>query len=226
MHILLTGGSRGIGRAFADVVLRNGARLSVCARSTAPLQALKEQGAFTRALSVTDAPAVQAWIQDAVAEHGPIDAVVNNAAVLGPKARLETYSLDEWRTVMDVNVDGPFIVSQAALPHMVTPGGRLLVFTSYLGRHAIERFGAYCASKFAVEGLARLIHEENSSRGLLSVAVDPGRVQSEMLKAAAETDDVSECNTALMAGEALWSLITTMTPEQSGQTVALFGQEL
>ena len=106
---------------------------------------------------------------------------------------------------------------------MVTPGGGF-VFTSYLvdmplSDRSVLRQQICCRR-------ARLIHEENSPQGLLSVAVDPGRVQSEMLKAAAETDDVSECNTALMAGEALWSLITTMTPERSGRTIALSGRNL
>lgn len=223
---MLTGGSRGIGRAFAQVALRSGARLTVCARSSEPLKILERDGAVTRALDVTDSAAVADWVQAGVSAHGPIDVVVNNAALLGPKSRLEDYPLDAWRSVMDVNVDGPFIVTQAALPHLVKQGGLFITFTSYLGRHAIERFGAYCASKFAVEGLVRLIHEEHSGRGVMSIAVDPGRVQSEMLKAAAETDDVSEHNTAHAAGEALLSLIQNMTPEKSGTTIGLFNQEL
>ena len=226
MHILLTGGSRGIGHAFAQVALRYGANLTVCARSAEPLQSLQAQGALAHALDVTDASAVSNWVQAGVAAHGPIDVVINNAALLGPKDRIEDYSVDAWRAVMDVNVDGPFIVARAALPHVRRPGARFIVFTSYLGRHAIERFGAYCASKFAVEGVARLIHEENHSEGVMSIAVDPGRVQSEMLKAAAETDDVSEHNTALSAGEALWRLIHDLTPAQSGTTLALFDQGL
>ena len=226
MHILLTGASRGIGRGFAETVLEQGASLSVCARTPHSLDTLAAKGAHAQVLDVTDATAVQRWVTAAVAQHGPIDAVVNNAALLGPKATVADYSIDAWRQVMDVNVDGPFLVTKAAIPHLRLPGARLVVFTSYLGRHAIERFGAYCASKYAVEGLARLLHEELHDRGAISIAVDPGRVQSEMLKAAAETDDVSEHNTSKAAGAALWQLVQDLNREDSGKTHALFGQEL
>ncbi|MEC8024547.1 MAG: SDR family oxidoreductase, partial [Myxococcota bacterium] len=109
MHILLTGASRGIGRGFAETVLEQGASLSVCARTPHSLDTLAAKGAHAHVLDVTDATAVQRWVTAAVAQHGPIDAVVNNAALLGPKATVADYSIDAWRQVMDVNVDGPFL---------------------------------------------------------------------------------------------------------------------
>ena len=223
LHIAITGASRGIGRALAVECASRGARLTVCARSEAPLQdVVATLGATGGVLDVRNALAVEAWLRSGVVRAGPIDVLVNNAALLGPKETLTDYPLEDWREVMDVNVNGAFVVTRAALPHMRRPGGIVLHMTSYLGLVALPRFGAYCASKFAVEGLARLVAEEHREDGLISCAVDPGMVQTDMLRAAAETDDVAEYPTAAEAAVAFANLIESLEAADSGQTRPLF----
>jgi len=222
-HIVVTGASRGIGRAVALACARAGARLSVCARSEAPLTELAATtGAVGAVVDVRDPVSVDNWLSTSVRQFGPIDVLINNAAILGPKAELADYPLADWQQVMTVNVDGCFVVARRALSDMRRPGGAMLFMTSYLGRHALPRFGAYCASKFAVEGLARLVHEEHSASGLISACVDPGMVGTDMLVAAQESDDLSGHPSPEQAGEAFVALIAGLETAQSGQTLDLF----
>ncbi len=222
-HIVITGASRGIGRALSYACVSAGARVSICARSQASLeQVAAETSAVGGVLDVRSPDSVRTWIEAGIRQNGPIDCVVNNAAMLGPKQSVLEYPLETWREVIDINVSGVLVVSQACLPHLVRPGGALLHLTSYLGRNALPRYGAYCASKFAVEGLARLLHEEHhESEGLISVCVDPGMVQTEMLKAAAETDDVSEHTPVDVAAAAFVRVIAGLEARHSGQTLDL-----
>ncbi len=224
-HIVITGASRGIGRALAYECARRGAHLTICARSEAEItQVGTETSAVAGVVDVCNPDAVEAWIGMGTGHFGPIHALINNAALLGPKCELKDYPLDQWQQVMAVNTTGIFVVTKAALPFMVRPGGVMAHMTSFLGRNAIPRFGAYCASKFAVEGFARLVAEEHAAEGLISFASDPGMVQTDMLVAAAETDEVSEHPTTEQAGVAFADLIQSAEPEASGTTQYLFGR--
>ncbi|MFT5429989.1 MAG: NAD(P)-dependent dehydrogenase (short-subunit alcohol dehydrogenase family) [Myxococcota bacterium] len=222
-HVVITGASRGIGRGVAEACARAGARLTLCARSEGPLTELSSRlAAVGGILDVRDPSAVSDWLAAGVRQNGPIDVVFNNAALLGPKVELADYPLADWQQVMTVNVDGSFVVTQQALPHMKRPGGALIFMTSFLGRNAIPRFGAYCASKFAIEGLSRLVHEEHHAEGLISVCLDPGMVATDMLVAAQESDDVAAHPTPEAAGERFVQLIAGLTPAHSGQGISLF----
>ena len=170
-------------------------------------------------VDVTDSDAVRNWLEAGLRANGPIDMVVNNAAILGPKSRLADYPIDEWRQVMDINVTGLFVVTRAVLPHM-SPGGILAHLTSFLGRNALPGFGAYCASKFGVEAIARLVAVEHPE--LVSLAVDPGKVATDMLRAAMESDDVSESPTPAEAATRFADLLERAGPALTGTTQSLF----
>lgn len=221
-HIVITGASRGIGRALAHACVSAGAEVTICARTESLLgDVAAATGAVGGVLDVRDPVAVADWLEAGVRQNGPIDCLVNNAAMLGPMGPLLDYPLETWREVMDINVAGVLVVSQAALPRMRRPGGGLLHMTSFLGRNALPRYGAYCPSKHAVEGLARLIHEEHHTEGLVSACVDPGMVQTEMLKAATGMDDVSEFTPVDQAVAAFVRLIGGLSQEHSGRTLSL-----
>lgn len=221
-HIVITGASRGIGHAVARACAAQGARLSICARSAPPIEDLCAQlGAVGGVFDITDPAPVKAWMDTATRANGPIDVLLNNAALLGPKCELATYPLHDFSEVMHVNVTGTFVVTQAALPYMRRPGGVMLHMSSYLGRVPLPRYGAYCASKFAVEGLAGLVAEEHKDEGLISCAIDPGMVQTEMLKHAAELDDVSQFTPVNEAAAAFCRLMATVTAEHNGKTLML-----
>lgn len=221
----MTGASQGIGRALALECARRGARVSVCARSDEALTAVAaEVAGVGGVIDICDEHAVTTWLHAATSQSGPIDVLVNNAGMLGPKATLAEYPLDAWREVFEVNAVGTFVVTQAALPHMTRPGGIMAHVSSYLGRFALPRYGAYCASKFAVEGLARLVAEEHRDEGLISVAIDPGMVGTEMLKAAQESDDVSGAPTPAEAAIAFADLLERLGPDDTASTQSIFPQ--
>ncbi len=182
MHILITGAGRGLGRSLASVSARSGHSVSICSR-TAPAVAL-EHGVRHWFADVADAGSIAAFVLGAVSVHGAIDVFVNNAAVLGGKGRIEDANANDVRSTIEINVTGAFLALAAVLPHVRRPGARLLHLSSYVGRVALPRYGAYAVSKFAMEGLARLAAAENPD--LISIAVDPGMVATDMLTAALE----------------------------------------
>ncbi len=224
-HIVVTGASRGIGRALALALFRHGARISICARSHDAIESLcKETQALGAVLDIRDESAVDNWIDAAVMQYGPIDGLINNAAILGPKEDFKDYPLERFKEVLDVNIMGLVVVNRIALPRMVRPGGVVLHTSSYLGRHGLPRYGAYCLSKFALEGLSQLIAEEYREEGIVSCSVDPGMVQTEMLKEAMECEDVSEHVDPNDAAEAYCKLLMSVDMDQSGTPLDLFPQ--
>ncbi len=98
----------------------------------------------------------------------------------------------------------------------------MLHMSSYLGRHGLPRYGAYCASKFGVEGIAQLVAEEHRDEGLISCSVDPGMIRTDMLRAAMETDDVAEFPSPEEAAQAFETLITQLSQDDSGRPLELF----
>ena len=222
-HIVLSGVSRGVGNRLAHGLLSAGARVSVCARSADALvdfHALDQANAH--ALDITERAAVDHWITTGVQAFGPIDAVINNAAILGSMQPIAEYKPDDWAAVMAVNVTGTFQVTQATLPHVVRPGGIYLHVSSYLGRHGLERYGAYSASKFGVEGLAQVLAEEHRAEGIISCAIDPGMIQTDMLRAAMGTDDVSDHHSVDDATNAFMNVLKTITMDDSGKPINLW----
>lgn len=224
-HIVVTGVSRGIGRALTDCLAGRGAKLTVCARDQESMTILDAHpNILGRALSINQRAAVQSWIADGVAASGPIDVLINNVGMLGPMMPMDDYPPDQWQQVLETNLMGTFHVVQAALPHVVRPGGIMLHVSSYLGRHGLENYGAYCVSKFGIEGMAQILAEEHRHEGIISCAIDPGMVQTEMLRAAMGTDDVSEHHTPEQAADAFIHILQDLTLEDSGRPINLWNE--
>ncbi len=189
-------------------------RVSASVRSQSAREQLVRLGCAATVLDVRDAAAVEAWFE----AIGPHDALLNNAAVLGPRRSLLETTPEDVREVLHTNVVGAFTVARAALRHLV-PGGRMFHVSSYLGRHALPDYGAYCLSKFALEGLARVVACENPA--LLSVALDPGMVQTDMLRDARLGGPIDDATTAEAAAVRVLDLFATLPLETSGTTVSL-----
>jgi len=139
---------------------------------------------------------------------------------------MNDYPPEQWQQVLETNLVGTFNVVQAALPHVVRPGGIMLHVSSYLGRHGLENYGAYCVSKFGIEGMAQILAEEHRQEGIISCAIDPGMVQTEMLCAAMGTDDVSEHHTPEQAANAFVQILQEITLEDSGRPINLWNESL
>ncbi|MDH6114797.1 NAD(P)-dependent dehydrogenase (short-subunit alcohol dehydrogenase family) [Kitasatospora sp. MAP12-15] len=184
--VLITGTSSGIGLAAAVAAARAGfttvATLRNPQRADALRKAAEEAGVELdiRPLDVTDAASVADCVAGVVADHGRLDAVVNNAGA-GHLGTLEGESLDDVRAVMEVNFFGVVQVSKAALPHLRATGGRLITVSSVGGVIGQPFNEAYCAAKFAVEGFMESLAPVAASVGVTVSVVEPGAVASEFV---------------------------------------------
>ena len=192
---IVTGGSRGLGRALATELARRGWALVLDARrapeldaTTADLRALTTVTAVPG--DVTD-PAHRDALVRAATELGTLALVVNNASTLGasPLPRVDELDPAVLRTVFETNVVAPVALVQAALRHLV-PGGTILNVTSDAGVEAYEAWGGYGASKAALEHLSRVLALEHPDITVL--VVDPGDMRTEMHQDAFPGEDISD----------------------------------
>jgi NAD(P)-dependent dehydrogenase (short-subunit alcohol dehydrogenase family) len=154
----------------------------------ATLEACRRAGARADglALDLADGVSTDAAGAAAVAELGRVDALVNNAGLLGPRLALAEVPLDEWERVMTVNVTNMVRLTQRVLPAMAD-GGVVVNLTS--GAAGRPRWGAYGVSKAAVDAITRSLREELAERGLRCVAVNPGPARTRMRAAAYPDED-------------------------------------
>jgi NAD(P)-dependent dehydrogenase (short-subunit alcohol dehydrogenase family) len=191
---LVTGASQGLGRALALACAREGANLVISSRSADSLEPVAEE-ARASGVEVLDVPAdlsrsedVQELVDAAAERFGKIDVLVNNAGLLGPRVRIEEYPEDEWRTVLDANLTGPFLVSKAAIPHM-REGASVINVTSGVSIEGRAEWGAYSVSKFGLEGLTQILAAELKDQGIRVNSVDPGGMRTDMRAAAYPDED-------------------------------------
>ncbi|GGM64344.1 SDR family NAD(P)-dependent oxidoreductase [Dactylosporangium sucinum] len=175
---LVTGSSRGFGRALVTAALDAGDPVVATARKPEVLQDLVDRHGDrvrTFALDVTDPASAQAAVDAAVASFGRIDVVVNNAGYANI-APIETAPSDDVRRQIETNFWGVYNVSRAALPAMKRQGsGTIVQFSSVGGRvGGTPGLGAYQAAKFAVDGLTRVLAAETAPFGIRYLVVEPG----------------------------------------------------
>jgi NAD(P)-dependent dehydrogenase (short-subunit alcohol dehydrogenase family) len=192
MRVVVTGASRGLGRALAEGFAAEGARVVVTATSERHLEGtmarLRSRGAEAHgiALDLGDLDAVAEAAAQTVAVLGRVDVVVNNASLLGRRVPLADYPLDTWEAVMAVNVTGTVAWTQALIPAM-SQGGAIITVTS--GAAGRAGWGAYGVSKLAMEGVTTMLREELRDTGIRCVAVNPGPLRTTMRAAAYPDED-------------------------------------
>lgn len=178
---LITGVSSGLGRAFAEGALEAGHRVVGTVRKdddAAAFDALSDR-AHARMLDVTDDAAVVRTVADVESTIGPLDVVIANAGY-GLEGIFEETSLDDMRSQFATNVFGVAATLQAALPHMRRRrSGHLMAVTSMGGLMAVPGMSAYCASKFAVEGLLESVRKEVAPFGIRVTAIEPGSFRTD-----------------------------------------------
>jgi len=183
-RIVLTGCTRGLGRAMAEYFISQGSTVLGCGRSAAEIATLRKSFGAPHdfaAVDVSQDSAVQDWVAR-VLEGGAPDLLVNNAAVIAPNAPLWQVSAEDFARVVDVNVKGVANVIRHFVPAMIERNSGVIVnFSSGWGRSASPEVAPYCASKWAIEGLTQALAQELPS-GLAAVALNPGIIDTEMLR--------------------------------------------
>jgi NAD(P)-dependent dehydrogenase (short-subunit alcohol dehydrogenase family) len=187
MVALITGGGRGIGRAIALRLAKNGFDVAIASRSPAELAATaKEAGGKTLAIAadVSHASEVKGMVQRTESELGPIELLVNNAGIAGPMGPFWETDPDEWWRCEEVNVRGPMLCSHAVLPGMMRRNaGRILNLSSGAGVRAVPNMGAYALSKAAMMRFSEQLALELAPHGIQVFAIRPGVVRTQMVEA-------------------------------------------
>lgn len=200
---LITGASRGLGRALAVEFARQGASLVINSRVNS-VEALRETEALVRTLNapvlsvvadVSDRADVERLTGEALARFGRVDVLVNNASALGPTPMpfLADTSIEEFKDVLRTNVTGPFMLTRALVGQMLARGnGSIINVSSDAGAVGYPTWGAYGVSKAALDHLTRVWAAELEGTGVRINSVDPGDMDTAMKRASEPDGDASQ----------------------------------
>jgi NAD(P)-dependent dehydrogenase (short-subunit alcohol dehydrogenase family) len=183
--VLITGATRGLGRAMADEFIRQGHTVLGCGRSRRIIEQLRRQFVSPHDFSVMDVSSdndVKAWADRLLDSYGPPELVLNNAGVINRNASLWDVPEQEFSQVIDVNIKGIANIIRHFVPAMVKrKRGVIVNFSSGWGRSTDAEVAPYCATKWAVEGLTQAFAQELPS-GMAAVALNPGIINTDMLQ--------------------------------------------
>ena len=178
---LVTGASRGLGKAMAIALAAEGAKLALAARDREKLEAVaQETGGSVFALDVTSEEEVNALEPKVREALGPVDILINNAGI-NIRKKLVDFSLTEWRSVMDANLTSVFLMCRAFVPHMKGRAyGRIVNMASIMSHVSLPERSAYSASKTALLGLTRALSLELAAEAITVNCISPGPFATEM----------------------------------------------
>ena len=183
--IVITGVSRGCGRALAEEFIRNGHTVIGCGRSEKDIGALQKRFPAPHHFStvdVADDAQVAAWAKKVLAAHSAPDLLLNNAALINRNAPLWQVPAHEFSDVIDVNIKGTANVIRHFAPAMIArQRGVIVNFSSGWGRSTDAEVAPYCATKWAVEGLTQSLAQELPA-GMAAVPLNPGIINTDMLQ--------------------------------------------
>ncbi len=196
---VVTGASKGLGRAIAVSLAGAGARVALVARSADALDAVAAEiggaGVAFRA-DITDEDEVRRLEREMVAAFGRVDILVNNAGI-NLRKPVEEFTLAEWRSVMDTNVTAAFLMCRSFIPRMKGAGyGRIVNMASTMAHVSLPHRSAYSASKAALLGMTRAMALELAAEGITCNTISPGPFATEMNRTLIES---GEANALLVA---------------------------
>src|SRR5262245_10533897 len=221
--IVVTGATRGLGRALVPHFVAAGHTVAGCGRSAAHVAELQQQFGTPHlfaAVDVSDHAAVEAWAEGVLAKIRPPDLLINNAAVMNPIAPLWKIAAADFDRVIDVNVKGVVNSIRAFVPAMVArKTGVIVNLSSGWGRSTAPDVAPYCASKYAVEGLTLAMAQE-LPKGMAAIPLNPGVIATDMLRSAWGAEAGGYQNPEQWAKRAA-SFLLNLGPKDNGKSLSV-----
>lgn len=215
--VLITGVSRGIGKAAALQMAAQGARVYGCARSETLDLGTADSSIQYQSLDLVDGSSVSAWVDSIGEKEGRIDVVINNAGILGPRKELDQIEASEFQETLEVNVLGTYHVLRAAYRWLKKSSlPRVINLSSSVGRKGRAQWGAYSVSKFAVEGLTEVAADELGAANGVVVSLNPGGTATDMRAEAYPDEDQATLPSAEQVGATIIALLTQLESKDNG----------
>jgi 3-oxoacyl-[acyl-carrier protein] reductase len=178
-HLIISGGSRGIGRACVELFSENGFKVTSLSRTGTPDNAV--EGVLYLQCDVKDPESVKNAVDKAIEENGPVDVLISNAGI-SVSGLAQDFKYQDYRDVMDTNFGGLFNLASAVIPFMVRQGkGVILATSSMWGQTGASCEALYSASKGAVDSYIKALAKELGPSGIRVNAVSPGAVDTDMM---------------------------------------------
>lgn len=182
---VVTGGAQGLGFAIARRLIASGARVSLWDTNAEALALAVDNlgpAASGKIVDITDLGGLQLVHAEAEAELGPVSILVNSAGIAGPNATLEDYDPDEWRRVVEINLNGTFYVNKVVVPAMKARNyGRIVNISSVAGKEGNPNLSAYSAAKAGVIGLTKSLGKELAKYDIAVNAITPATAKTRIL---------------------------------------------
>ena len=191
-HLLISGGSRGIGRACVELFARKGYKVSSLSRTGRNEDSVDGVSYFV--CDVKEPESVSKAVNDAISENGNIDVLISNAGI-ARSGLAQDMGFGDYRDIMDTNFGGLFNLTSEVIPHMVRQGkGVILAVSSMWGQTGASCEALYSASKGAVDSYIKSLAKELGPSGIRVNAVSPGAIETDMMKGFGEEDRKAICD--------------------------------
>lgn len=221
--IVLTGCTRGLGKALLDQFASQGHTVIGCGRSLKGIQRLQSELGKPHDFSVVDVAdrrSVESWASRVLGEFGAPDLLINNAAVMNVPRPLWQIPPEEFDQLIDVNIKGTYHTIRSFVPSMVARKSGIIVnFSSGWGRSVDAEVAPYCATKWGIEGLTLALAEELPD-GMAAVPLNPGVIDTEMLRKC-WGENAAGAHKPAAWGKIAAALILSLGPKQNGEQLAV-----
>jgi NAD(P)-dependent dehydrogenase (short-subunit alcohol dehydrogenase family) len=222
-RIVITGVTRGLGRAMLDEFAARGHSVAGCGRSQATIEKLRLKLPAPHrfaTVDVADDMQVGQWARHVLTTMGPPDILINNAALTNTPAPLWEVPAAEFAALIDVNVKGTANMVRHFVPAMIEQGSGVIInFSSGWGRVSAPDAAPYCASKWAIEGLTRSLAQE-LPKGMAAIPLNPGIIDTDMLRRSFG-EAAGEYESATAWAERAVPFLLKLGPKQNGKALTV-----
>ncbi len=229
--ILVTGANRGFGKAMTMDLAKAGATVIMLGRDLGSLETAYDEvvdaGFAEPILYPLDLEGAtpehyQQLQKDVLDNFGQLDGLIHNAGIIGTMMPIEQYDLKLWYSTMQINVNAPFMLTQALIPALnKSADARILFLSSSVGRNARAYWGAYGVSKFAIEGLSKTLSEELEKTNIKTNSLDPRRMRTKMRQTAYPAENADNNPTPESMSPAIVYLMSKRSSALNGEQLTL-----